>query len=355
MSYKRIAIIRTDRIGEVILTTPLAAVLKQQYPDSNITFFTSDLAYEVLQFAPQIDTTEIFDTIQKPTFKSFLKFLDQLRHSGYDLAVVANPHKYSHLAVSLAGIKTRVGFNRKWGKYLLTHSINDTRAEGKIHELDANLKLLQCLGISAERNRPSLVVSAAEKNALKSKLSGQGINFKWPIISFHPGSSFIYKRWPREYFKELIKKIQGEYNVEICLNGDVSEKYLCKEIAINPILPLHSLAGTLTVRELVIFLSLSQLVIANDSGPMHIADALGTNLIAIFGRGKEGTGPNRWGPTGKNSYIFHKIPQQCTVCVNEACAYNFECLKMITPEEVFNGIKATQLIPVEFKKPQAKE
>ncbi|MBF0484183.1 MAG: lipopolysaccharide heptosyltransferase II [Candidatus Omnitrophica bacterium] len=341
---QRIVIFRTDRIGEVILTTPLIKALKEKYPAAHITFFTSKLAEEILQFVPRIDSIHTFDTLSKPNFFDFLKLILQLRKGNFDLTLISNPHKYIHLAAFLSGIKNRIGFSRKWGKWLLTHSIKDVRSEGKIHEIQANLQLLNILDIKQDLIKPEISVPEIFKEDFKQQICELNLDPTKPIISIHPGSSYIYKRWPKEYFIDLIHQLLKSYSAQICINGDASEKKLCEDIASHFSSNVVSLAGKFTLKDLTIFLSLSNLVITNDSGPMHIADALNKNLIAIFGRGNEGTGPNRWGPKGPNSYILHKVPGQCKKCQDQDCLYDYECLKMTKPQEVLDLIAKNQLL-----------
>jgi lipopolysaccharide heptosyltransferase II len=340
----RILIVRTDRIGEVLLSTALVDAVKKHIPDAHVSFATSPVAHDLMLCKPGLDHIETFDTGDNVSLLDTIKFAGRLRKHKYDVAIVLNSHKYSHLAVFLAGIKIRIGFNRKWPGFL-THRFIDNRGQEKMHEIEYSLELLQPLDIRETFIHPSLTVPEAAKQSVKELFAKHNIDASKKNVIIHPGSNFEYKRWPMEYYTQLIDRMYYRDDVNFLLIGTKEEKELCDKIAVKFGGRVYSLAGESTLLELAALIDSAQLVIANDSGPMHIAFCLDKPLVAIFGRGTKGAGPKRWGPRGERSFIFHKH-LGCTHCYNELCPYNFKCLKAVMPDEIFSAVIQNQLLEI---------
>jgi heptosyltransferase-2 len=333
---RRIAILRTDRIGEVILSTPVIEALKRRFPQAEISFITSPYAREIVADRPDIAEVITFDTIErKVSLWEAFALSSILRKRNFDMAVILNPHKALHLAVFLAGICYRVGFDKKRG-FLLNYRIKDKRQEGKLHELNYNLGLLETIGIKEKDIPPFINVSTRDSYYIKGLFEQFGIAPSKKIIIIHPGTSNPAKMWPAQYFKELINKLTATGNFNIIVIGDRSEKQLCEKIVSETNNKALNLAGLFTLKQLAALLKEANLFISNDAGPMHMAAALKKRVIAIFGRNIPGVSPTRWGPYGVDHIIFHKDPG-CSPCLDRDCPYNFKCLTNITPDEVFNA------------------
>ncbi|MBU0468236.1 MAG: lipopolysaccharide heptosyltransferase II [Candidatus Omnitrophica bacterium] len=342
-NVKKVLILRTDHIGEVLLSTVVVDAIKKHYPQAHITFATSSLARSVVEAKKGIDEILVFETLDvRNLWPRLYGWYRQIAFKGYDLAILLNSNKFLHLVVFLAGIKSRIGFDRKW-PFLLTQKIPDKRAEGLKHEVEYNLELLETIGIKESGIKPLLKVSEFEEKNVKELLSERSINLKKKIIVVQPGSSFIQKRWPKEHFVELIGLLLDHYDVNIVLSGSCDEFELCDDIVTQFEKNVYNFAGKFNLKQLISLLSIADILIANDSGPMHIAAALDRQIIAIFGRGTKGTGPNRWGPLGNKSIVFHR-PLDCSDCYNEKCPYDFRCLKSIRPQEIFDTIVSNKLL-----------
>lgn len=338
---RNIVILRTDRIGEVLLSTPVIEVLEIRFPKAKISFVTSSYAEGVVSNRDDLDEILIFSTVgTKVSVRKALSLSRKLRSRNFDLAVVLNPHKALHVAVFLAGIPYRIGFDRKWG-VLLSHKIEDRRDEGRMHEVNYNLALLQTLGIRQKDIAPTMNVSAEDRDYLESVIARFNIDWDNKIVAIHTGTSNPAKQWPVENFTELIRRLISSANLNIVLVGDKGERVMCEKI-ISEVgrSRVFNLAGLLTVRQLAALFKWADLMITNDNGPMHIAAAVDKKVIAIFGRNIPGVSPTRWAPYGKGHIIFHKDPG-CSPCYDKNCPYSFKCLNNITPDEVF---EATQKI-----------
>ena len=338
-NIRNIVIFRTDRIGEVLLATPVIEALKRKFPQARLSFVTSAYARDIV--ADRIDLHEVitFDTIdRKVSLRGVLALSSQLRKRRFDMAVILNSHKALHLAVFLAGIRYCVGFDRKWG-FLLNYRVKDEREEAAMHEVMYNLEPLKLIGVDEKDIAPFVNVLSRNSYYVSGLLQQCGINPDKKTIAIHPGSSNPAKRWPVENFTELVKRLAGFGGFNIIAVGDRSEKELCEKVI--PALgskSVFSLAGLLTLKDLAAFFKKTDLLITNDNGPMHIAACVGAKVIAIFGRNMPGVSPKRWGPYGDGHIVFHKDPG-CRPCYDKKCPYDFKCLRSITPDEVFEAAK----------------
>ena len=280
-NIKKVLIVRTDHIGEVLLSTVVVDAIKKHYPQAKITFATSSLSKSIVEAKQGIDEIIVFETLgKKITFFEMFIWAGKLLFKRFDLAIVLNSHKFLHLAIFFAGIKWRLGFERKWS-FLLTHKIADHRTEGTKHEVDYTLELLEAIGIKEQGLKPELTVSESEVAQIRNLLISKSIDLKKKLIVVQPGSSIIQKRWPNEYFIELIQKIISCYDVNILLLGNNDEAELCSDISKQFDENIFNLAGKLNLMQLIALLSIAGLVITNDSGPMHIAASLNKIFVNL--------------------------------------------------------------------------
>ena len=243
-----------------------------------------------------------------------------LKPQQFDIAVVSNPSKELHLAIWLARIPCRVGYDRKWG-WLLTHRLQDRKALGEVHEVEYNLDLIRALGL------PVSVVSfhaprfASEEHEVLQLIEQQGVKPSEPFIAVHPWTSNPHKQWPVDRYRTLIRDAVGRLKIPTVVIGGVEE---CGQVnAVLPMgVPVANLVGRLTLIQLAVLLQRARLLVSNDSGPMHLAAAVGTPTIALFGTPDPSTGPRRWGPRGEGHTVIWK-PSMEAIRVEEV----FEALK----------------------------
>jgi len=336
----KIAVFRTDRIGEVLLATPVIEALKKRFPPAGISFVTSSYARDVVSERPDLEEIITFDTIErKVPLKEAFSLARNLKERGFDMAVVLNPHKILHLGIFLAGIRYRVGFNRKWG-FLLNCSMDDTRDQGNRHEVNYNLRLLEVIGIRAKDIAPFINTSSRDEYYADGLLQQCSVDPGKNTIILHPGTSNPAKQWPIQNFRELAEKLASDGRFNVIVIGDRSEKKLCEVVVAGTSNKALNLAGLFTLKQLAALLKKADILVTNDNGPMHMAAAVGTKVIAIFGRSIPGVGPKRWGPFGQGHVVFHKDPG-CDPCLDRDCKYEFKCLTSITPDHIFQAILGT--------------
>ena len=335
--FKNILIVRTDRIGDVVLTTPVISALRENYPHARLSIMVTPQTKEIVEGNPYLDSVIILD--RKKTHKNFgrlLKFILDLREKKFDLAIILHTKKMTNLICFLAGIPQRVGYrNEKFG-FLLTEGIKDTRNQGTKHEAEYSLDVLRHLGITAGQPKVYLPVQPEAERWAEQFLQESNLTAADRLIAVHPDASCISKRWPPKNFVELINKIQKQHTVKILMIGTETSRSIISEIISSVQQPVIDLSGKTTVSQLISLLKRCDLLISNDSGPVHLASGVGIPVITIFGRNQAGLSPIRWRPLSEKSMVFHK-DVGCQICLAHNCDINFKCLEAVNPQEVFEA------------------
>ncbi len=335
--FKNILIVRTDRIGDVVLTTPVISALRENYPHARISIMVAPETKEIVEENPYLDEVIVFD--RQKAHKSFgrlLRFILSLREKKIDLAIILHTKKITNLICFLAGIPQRVGYrNEKFG-FLLTDGIKDTRAEGTKHEAEYSLDVLRHLGFSAGHLKIFVPIKEEAERWAENFLRENNLTGFDCLIAVHPDASCISKRWPPKNFAELINKIQKKYPVKILMIGTEASRGIISEIISLVQQPIIDLSGKTSISQLISLLKRCRLLISNDSGPVHLAGGVGIPVFTIFGRNQAGLSPIRWRPLSQNSAVFHK-DVGCKICLAHNCDINFKCLEAVNSQEVFEA------------------
>lgn len=334
---QRILIVRTDRLGDVILSTPVITNLRLFFPKSYIAFMCRPYTREVVEGNPYLDEVIVYDKYGKhKSIWGSIKFTLQLRKKKFDWAVILHPTNRVHMITFFAGIPFRIGWDKKMG-WFLTCKLVHTKDRGQKHELEYTLDILRNLGIPIREKKLYLPYNEQTDKFVGTILKEKGIKERDKFIVIHPSASCPSKRWPINYFIELIRLIRKEFPYKIVIISSDSEK----EIA-SPIIKAHleviDLRGKLTIAEISALLKRAELFISNDSGPVHIAAVWDTPLIVIFGRKDPGLSPQRWRPLNKQAVYLHK-DVGCDKCKAHHCERSFLCLYAIKPQEVWEKVR----------------
>ncbi len=335
----KILVTRTDRMGDVILSTPVLRVLREEYPEAYIAMMVRPYAAECVEGNPYIDEVILYDKYgkHKGIFDS-LKFAMELKHKSFDIAIVLHPTTRMHLVTFIAGISKRVGYDRKCGA-LLTHRIPHKKEEGKKHEREYTLDILKHIGIDPKTEELYMPVKRDILKRVEGMLQGHEIEPKDRILAIHPSSSCPSKRWLAERFASVADGLAEDFGLKIVLISDKEGEIFSSEVARHMKSDSLDLSAKMSIGELAALIKRSTLFISNDSGPVHIASAVSTPVISIFGRKDPGLGPIRWGPVGKYDIILHK-DAGCKTCLAHNCTKDFLCLKSISVDEVIEAAKS---------------
>lgn len=331
---EKILIIRTDRLGDVILSTPVIRNLRLAFPNAYIAFLCRPYTKEVLAGNPYLDEVIVYDKYDKQrSLFSSLRFCFYLRKNKFDWAIILHPTNRAHLLTFFAGIPFRAGWDKKMG-FLLSKKIPHYKQKGEKHELEYTLDILRALEIPV-KDKSLYFPLKKDKEALVEKLLIEhGLEKDDVFLVFHPSASCVSKRWPVNYFSSLVKLFKKEGISKIVVvtsrQETVNAGGLIKD---HP--DLIDLRGKLDISGLGALIKRAALFVSNDSGPVHIAASLGVPVISIFGRNKPGLAPTRWGPLGKDCFYLHK-DTGCKKCFAHNCQKGFLCLKAVKPQEVFD-------------------
>jgi lipopolysaccharide heptosyltransferase II len=329
---KRILVTRTDRLGDVVLSTPVIRFLREYCPSVRISFMVGPNAVDVVGNDPYLDEVIVYD--KKGKHKGFLgMFLlaIKLRFKRFDTAIALHPETRIHMLFFLAGIPSRIGYDRKLG-FLLTERIPHHKQEGLKHEVDYNFDLLRKAGYDTKgaKRYPYMITGGAECARVDAILEEKAI--KKEMIAVHAGASCASKLWSPERFANVCDILGKDQLYDILIVGGKGTESLSKEIMAKVSVPVHDLTGRLTVGELAEILARCRLFISNDSGPVHVAVAVGTPVISIFGRNLPGLSPRRWGPIGERDVAIHRAT--CAECLAHNCRNANQCLLLVTVDEV---------------------
>ena len=345
--YKRILIVRTDRIGDVLLSTPVASALREAYPQAYIAMMVSPCAKEIVEANPYVDEAIVYDKdVLHKSWGHSVKFSQSLKKKKFDLAIVLHPTNRVHLVTYFAGIKRRVGYDRKMS-YLLTDRVRHIKQLGEKHESEYNLDLVRHIGIHPKEKKLFMGVGPETKAWVRELFIREGIKESDKLLAIHPGASCPSKVWPNERFARVADSLIEKAGFKVVIVAGQKDAALAQSVVKNMRYPAVNLAGGTSVAQLAGVFKRCRLLISNDSGPVHVACAVGTPVISVFGRSQAGLSPKRWGPSGARDKILHK-DVGCVECLAHDCVKEFACLKAITTEDVLRAVELMQKEGVEL-------
>jgi len=334
-AYKRILVVRTDRIGDVMLSTPVIKALKVKYPHAYIAMMVGPHAKDIVEGNPYLDDVIIYDKdVKHKSWQRSVKFTLNLKKKKFDLAVLLHPTNRVHLVAFFAGIKRRIGYDRKLG-FLLTDRIAHTKQYGEKHELEYNLDLLKPLGIEVEDKSLFMPIRKESEEWVDALFLEAGIRGTDKLLALHPGASCPSKIWPNNRFAEVADRLVDKYGFKVLLVGGAKDVTLAGNVAQHMLHEAINLSGKTSLSQLASVLKRCELFISNDSGPVHIGSAVGVAVISIFGRSQKGLSPKRWGPVGEKDQVAHTTIG-CVECLAHNCVKDFACLKAVTTDYVLN-------------------
>lgn len=324
-----ILIIHTAFIGDIVLSTALVAKLKKNYPNSKIYFLTTPQGKVILQNNINIEEVIVYDKKDKDRgFIAFIKLIKNLKSKKIDMSLT--PHRYlrSTLLSFFSGAKYRVGYDVASLSFVYNKKIKYDKEK---HEVE---KLLSF--VDDKTTRYELEMYPSVENI--KKIDGYNLSDK-KIVLIAPGSKWFTKKWPKEYFQDLIERLNKYENINIVITGGEEEKEI--ELKLNQ--KNLDLRGKISLMDLAELCKRSDVVVTNDSAPVHIASCFPKpKILAIFGPTIEKFGFFPW---SKNSKVFEVKNLYCRPCGihgGKSCPEkHFRCMKEILPEMIEKEILKT--------------
>jgi heptosyltransferase II len=364
---RRLLVRGVNWLGDAVMTTPALLRLREKFPEAQIILLTPEKLADLWKNHPAINETIAFTTDE-----SVFSTAKKLRAAKCDLALVLPNSPRSALEVWLAGIPQRIGYARAWRNLFLTRAIPPRSAAVKMrkrsvgeikqlttenvavvnttakvpkpeippaaHHIYEYLNLAAALGTNPAPLAPQLVVTPDEVDTVKKKFGLEKITV--PVLGLNPGAEYgPAKRWPVEKFIAAAVEIQQRTGVAWILLGGGGDQQLTAQIEAgikNSKSPAYNLAGRTSLRELMSLLKLCRVLLTNDTGPMHVAAALGTPVVVPFGS----TSPELTGPglPGDPRHHLLKSAASCSPCFLRECPIDFRCMAGISVDSMVEAV-----------------
>lgn len=354
---RRILVVRVDLIGDLVMSLTAVRALKRTYPEAEIDLLALPSSATILSNGldeqitndPDISHTFTYNPniwrrpkalLQPRNWYEGWKLHRRLKARHYDLAISLYGNVAAILAV-LSGAKRRLGFGREGYPGFLTENVAGKHwmPEDHLHEVDYCLKLAQAAGatIHADDRVPQLYVAMQAHREIERLLAKEGISTEKPLIACHVSShNGQAKRWPIPYWATLLDRLSKECDAQIVLTGASNDLPLVHAVMQRMHTQAFNMAGKTTLAQLAALFLRADLVISGDSGPMHIAEAVDTPLIALHGP----TDPALSGPTNPKAIVL-RSDIWCSPCYDTKspadCRFHtIQCMKNLTPNRVFD-------------------
>ncbi len=328
---RNILVIKLRHIGDVLLATPVLRALREAYPSAKITMLVNRGTEGVLVHNP--DVNEVL-CLEKGTWGAQLAFVQKLRRRGFDCIVDLTDGDRSAFVSLASGAQLRVGFNaeHRWRGLLYSHVAKPRPADR--HRVEYDLCALRALGVDPKPTTPAVHVTPAEEAVVGAWLTEQGLapSSDSPLlILLQPGARYSLKVWPHDRFARLADRLAERFSCRILLGGDQREREVAEQVAREAHCAPKVVAGRFSLLQFAALMKRCALFVGNDGGAMHIAAAIGTPVVALFGP----TYPQRWGPRGGPSQILYK-GLDCRACYHPTCLRGDDsCMQQITVDEVY--------------------
>ncbi|MDD5757472.1 MAG: lipopolysaccharide heptosyltransferase I [Desulfobulbaceae bacterium] len=345
----KILLVKTSAIGDVLHTLPALAVLRNYYPKAKISWLVEEEAAGIVLGHPDIDNILISKRKKwlrdfrsgdrSKALKEFFSFIKLVRNEDYDLLIDFQGLLKSSLFIACCRAKRKVGFGRGMahaeGSYLfLNEHIPPVPMD--IHAVTRDLLLLEAIGIKSEKIRYTFPVDHEHLDKAKKLLSTVGVDSSKPLIAINPMTTWPTKHWSSKGFASVADHLIMT-GIEVIFTGGASDKgAIQKTIALMNRGQAYNVAGETDLKTLAALFSFSQIVISTDTGPMHLAAAVNTPVVALFGP----TAPWRTGPYGKHHQVVRKdLP--CSPCLKKTCQFGSTlCMQKISVNDVMLAVKS---------------
>lgn len=333
-------------VGDMVMATPVLSDLRKAFPDAKLTAMCRFPISDLLQEDPEIDELFSFTKTSRLVRRDEKKnILDRLKKGHYDLGLIL-PNTFSSAWWFWQGdVKARIGFDGSGRKALLSHLVEKPSNIQNQHLIQTYKELLTPLGIPVSDTKPRLYLKEKELELAKILLSQHGVKDHHKIVGINPGAAYgSAKCWLPERFREVTMRLLEDKDVIVVYFGDLITSNLVKEVCQGLSTRVINMAGLTSLRELACLISLCDALLTNDSGPMHIAGAVGTPIIALFGS----TNSVVTGPWQESSVIQKHVA--CSPCYRRTCPIDFKCMKQIGVDEVVQAISTVLHKPASSKK-----
>ncbi len=329
---RNILLIRTDRIGDVVLSLPMLPVLKKHFPNASITVMVRKYTRELVDQHSCVSDIIQWDDNGERTLSEYVKIVKEL---SFDIAIVPYPRFILALIIYLAGIPVRVGTGYRWYSFLFNHKVYEHRKDAKRHEVEYNLNLLKAIDIEID-GAPDfeLEITADVQQKIDEILFKDGVN---TFVVLHVGSGGSARDWSLQNFAALGDRIRNDSQCKVVLTGGDSERSLVASVVSSMKTSPINYTGMFSLMELGALFKRAAVFVSNSTGPLHIAAAIRTPVIGFYPPILQCSAV-RWGPYTNKKKVFTAESARCPLCKGGACQSNV-CMDQITVDQVFHAVQ----------------
>jgi len=338
---RNILIRGTNWIGDVVMTLPAITAVREAYPEARISILVKPWVADLLRISPDVDEVIVYE---RPGVHEgiggLFRLVRELKTKKFDMAILLQNAIEAAIIAWLARIPVRAGYNTDGRGIFLTHSAIRSKEILRVHQVEYYLGMLKALGLGAGRKDVRLLIGEEEKAFSDRILKERGIAEASLLIGLAPGATYgPAKRWYPERFASVADRLIERFSARVLLFGSAGDHEVARSIQGKARNALVDLTGETTLREAISLIARCRLFVSNDSGLMHVAGALGTPTVAIFGS----TNPLTTSPVGQKSIVITKNVD-CSPCLKKTCPTDFICMDLITADEVYNTAVALLII-----------
>ncbi len=310
MSVRRILIIRPDRVGDVVLTTPLIRSIRQSFPDAFVCVMVNPLNVALLEQNPHINEIITDDQLGADAGRmGFWRKVGLLRKYNFDTGLMPFPRERHAWMMFFAGIRTRIGVGHKLYEMLtFMPTVSRHKYIPLRHEADYMMDLGRRIGVTSVDMHPELFVNQDEKKKARTRLSSMGLDLQRPIVGVNPLSRGSVPNWKPEKYFELIEKLLTHYSVAI----NLAPYEAAERIRFSMLERRGAVILMETLRDHMASVAQFDVLVSSSTGPMHIAAALGVPTVSIFCP-LTACSPQLWGPLGNRSEVLLPGPDYCQI------------------------------------------
>jgi predicted lipopolysaccharide heptosyltransferase III len=329
MAPQNILVIKLRYLGDVLLATPTLHALKEAYPAARLTVLVNRWTEEILVGNRDVDDIMPLD---RGSIVEQLRFALTVRRRRFDMVVDLTDGDRAAFLTRMSGASVRIGFNaeQRWTGRCYTTVVH---GEAAAHRIERDLAALSPLNITVTDRIPRLWLTSEDEARAQELLAKFAVHADQPIVVIQPGARYWFKAWPSERFAELADRLTDQFGCQVLVGGSQQEHDLTQRVVNQAKSRPISIAGPVTIRTLAALLKRAALFVGNDTGAMHIATAVGTPVVGLFGP----SNPAEWGPRGGPAEVIYK-GLDCRVCFHPTCQRGEQnCMKLITVDEVMNA------------------
>lgn len=342
---RRLLCVRLDAIGDVLMTTPALRALRSAVPGRRVTLLTSPAGAEAARLVPKVDDLIVYDAPWMKTAPSDADsradaaMVRRLRAHAFDGAVIFTVYSQSPLPAPLlcylADVPLRVAHCRENPYRLLTHWVPDPEPTRVVrHEVRRQLDLAAAIGSRTDDERLSLRVPRSAQARVSDLLSRLRVDQGPPWAVVHPGATAPSRRYPEDAFAHVVRRLVRDLGWRVVLTGAAAERPLVRRIARAAGVPTCSLAGRLSLGDLAALLARAPILVANNTGPAHVAAAVGTPVVVLYAL----TNPQHTPWDVPARVLFRDVP--CRFCYRSVCPEgHHRCLRLVSPEAVVRAAR----------------